>query len=504
MIRSVAYFLLKLWLAIVICALFSISQIISIVADPFSGKIVDVYADDNDDDDEVERVEDQVIARLIDSNYIVPHGMKMKKMKQFKRCKKKNKNGRKKKKKCNTQMQDFDLATFKITDPSMTIEQAIELLNQTGDYVYAEPDYMMHESAVPDDPFFSQQWALNSTHETDPDINAPVAWDITTGDSNIVIAIIDGGVDYTHPDLAANMWTNENEIPGDGIDNDLNGIVDDYHGYDAHNDDGDPMDDRGHGTHLAGIIGAVANNGIGVAGVNWNANMMAVKYLDQDGSGSISDAVDAINYVLDMKNRGVNVKVTNNSWGGSTYSQALSDAISALADADILFVASAGNNGDDLEQVVHYPASYQLPNILVVGMHTIANSIPSISNYGQSVVDISAPGTLIYSTALTNGASICQDPDLDGYSECTGTSMATAYASGVATLLAAHHSTDDVQDIINRIVRSNKPSFVTSIFVSPWQASISYRWDHRCSRSIKLSRINYLARKAFCRNTKTI
>ena len=467
MIRSMAYFLLKLWLAIAICALFSISQIISVVADPFFGRIVDVYADDNDDD-EVERVEDQVVARLIDSNYIVPHGMKMKKMKQFKRCKKKKKNGSKKKKKCNTQMQDFDLATFKITDPSMTVEQAIESLNQTGDYVYAEPDYMMRESAVPDDPFFSQQWALNSTHETDPDINAPVAWDITTGDSNVVIAIIDGGVDYTHPDLAANMWTNENEIPGDGIDNDLNGIVDDYYGYDAHNNDGDPMDDRGHGTHLAGIIGAVANNGIGIAGVNWNANMMAVKYLDQNGSGSISDAVDAINYVINMYDRGVNVKITNNSWGGRTFSQALSDAIGSLADKDILFFASAGNEVRDLEIFPYYPASYDQPNIMVVGMHGNVNQFIVDSNIGRSIVDISAPGENILSTALVTGASVCQDTDADGYSECTGSSMSTAYASGVAALVQSVYPDDTSSDIINRIIRSSKPSMVTTRFAIPW------------------------------------
>ncbi len=468
MIRPVMRFLLQIWFALTICAVFSITQII-ISVDSGSSSLLDVYADDND---RGKQVADQIIVRPINSSYTVPHGMKVKKSKRFKQCKNKKKwkkRWRKKwKKKCHTEMLDFNLVTLKIINQTMTIEQAIDALNQTGDYEYVEPDYLMHETAIPNDPLFSQQWGLNSTHETDPDIDAPLAWDMTTGDSNVVVAIIDGGVDYTHPDLAANMWTNDNEIPGDGIDNDLNGFVDDYYGIDTHNDDGDPMDDRGHGTHLAGIIGAVTNNGIGVAGVSWNTRIMAVKYLDENGFGSISDAIDAINYVIAMHDRGVNIKITNNSWGGRTFSQSLSDAIGALADKDILFVASAGNDVQDLEIFPYYPASYQQPNILVVGMHGTVNQFIVDSNTGESIVDISAPGEKIISTALVNGASVCQDTDADGYSKCTGTSMSTAYTSGVAALVKSLYPNDSSQNLIDRIVRSSKPSIVTTRFAIPW------------------------------------
>ena len=452
---------IRICLAIAVCALLLIIQTTST---NFSEVLsFDAYA--GDDNNEDMRIKDQVIARLVDSNYVIPYGMKMKKSNRFSQCKEKKKRN---KKKCNAQLVDFDLMTFKITDPLMTVEQAIDSLNKTGDYVYAEPDYLMQETAVPNDPLYSQQWGLNSPHETDPDIDAPSAWDITTGDSDVVVAIIDGGVDYTHPDLASSMWTNENEIPGDGIDNDLNGVIDDYYGFDAHNDDGDPMDDRGHGTHLAGIIGAASNNGIGVSGVSWNSSIMAVKYLDQNGSGSISDAIDAINYVIDMHDRGVNVKITNNSWGGRTFSQSLNDAISALADKDILFVASSGNDFSDLEFFPYYPASYKQPNIMVVGMHGDVNQLIIASNTGRSIVDISAPGENIISTALVNGASVCQDPDQDGYSECTGTSMSTAYATGVAALVKSIYPNDSSQDLIDRIIRSTKPSFVTTRFAIPW------------------------------------
>ena len=420
---------------------------------------------DSDDDHAGTYVKDQVIARPKSDSYTIPYGMKMKKMKHFFMC---NKNKKKKNKKCTSPDVNFDIMTLQISDPTMTPGQAITALNQTGDYEYAEYDYMIKENAVPNDPLFSQQWGLESTHETNPDIDAPMAWDITTDSSDVVVAIIDTGIDYTHPDLVDNMWTNVLETPGDGIDNDLNGVIDDYYGFDAHNDDGDPMDDRGHGTHLAGIIGATGNNGVGVAGIGWNANIMAIKHLGDNGTGSISDAIEAIEYVISMRERGVNVKVTNNSWGGTTYSQGLSDAIGALADQDILFVASAGNDVDDLQQTPHYPSNYKQSNILVVGMHDSVNSKVATSNYGEAVVDISAPGQNILSTALDSGATVCQDTNSDGYSFCSGTSMSAAFVSGVAALLSDTHQNDTYQDLIDRIVRSSKPSIVTTRFAIPW------------------------------------
>ena len=187
--------------------------------------------------------------------------------------------------------------------------------------LYAEPNYRVHTTQLPNDPRYSELWGLENLGQTggalDVDIDAPEAWDVTTGDHTLV-AVIDTGVDYTHEDLAGNMWVNAGEVPGDGIDNDGNGFVDDVHGYDFVNNDGDPMDDQGHGTHVAGTIGAVGNNGVGIVGVNWNAQILAVKFLDASGSGTNADAVRAINYATQM-----GARISNNSWGGNEpFSQA--------------------------------------------------------------------------------------------------------------------------------------------------------------------------------------
>ena len=208
---------------------------------------------------------------------------------------------------------------------------------------FFEPDATVETQRTPNDPDFDSLWGLNNLGQTggtlDADIDAAEAWNITTGSGQRIVAVIDTGVDYRHEDLAANMWTNLGEIPGDGIDNDGNGFIDDIYGYDFANNDGDPLDDNNHGTHVAGTIGAVGNNGIGVTGVNWNVQIMALKFLQADGSGTISAAIEAIDYAVEN-----GASISNNSWGfNGAPSQALHDAVAAARSQDHIFVAAAGN-----------------------------------------------------------------------------------------------------------------------------------------------------------------
>ena len=203
---------------------------------------------------------------------------------------------------------------------------------------------------------------MNNTGQSggvaDADIDAPEAWDISTGSHDVIIGVIDTGVDHTHPDLMANIWSNPGEIAGDGIDNDGNGFIDDMHGINAITSVGDPMDDQGHGSHVSGTIDAAGNNGIGVVGINHNVSIIGCKFLSASGSGSLFDALTCIDYFVDLKNNGINVRATNNSWGGGRFSQALSDAITSSEEANILFVAAAGNDAYDNDAQASYPSGY--------------------------------------------------------------------------------------------------------------------------------------------------
>jgi subtilisin family serine protease len=305
----------------------------------------------------------------------------------------------------------------------MTVEQAVARFRGDPRIRYIEPNFVVHASRAPNDPSLAQEWAMHNTGQTGgtagADIDALRAWDITTGSASVLVAIIDSGIDYTHTDLAPNIFFNTAEIPNNHIDDDGNGFVDDVRGWDFVNGDNDPMDDNGHGTHVAGTVGAVGNNGIGVAGVSWNVRLLPVKFLNSSGAGNVANAISAIEYATRM-----GARIMNNSWGGGPYSQALFDAIRAAGDAGALFVAAAGNESSDNDLTPSYPAGYVLPNVISVAATDANDQLATFSNYGATTVDLAAPGVDILSTARRGG-----------YILLSGTSMATPHVSGTLALI---------------------------------------------------------------------
>ena len=337
----------------------------------------------------------------------------------------------------------------------MTVEQALEKLNKTDGVLYAEPDYKVRAlSTFPNDPRFNDLWGMHNTGQTggtvDADIDAPEAWDISTGSSEIIVAVIDTGVDYNHPDLVANMWINGAELNGTpGVDDDGNGYVDDIYGYDFCNNDADPMDDHYHGTHCAGTIGAVGDNGEGVSGVCWNVRIMALKFLDAWGYGWSSDAVDCIEYSVQM-----GAKVLSNSWGGGPYSHSLKDAIDAAGEAGVLFVAAAGNDDVNNDVEPHYPSSYDCENIIAVLSTDKNDNKSGFSCYGLNTVDLGAPGSSILSCEPGNG-----------YDYHSGTSMATPHVAGACALVLSlnpwlHYA--EVKNIMLQTVDPTLPGLCVS------------------------------------------
>lgn len=328
---------------------------------------------------------------------------------------------------------------------STSVEEAIAKYSNNSLVEYIEPNYIISiDKTIPNDSSFNQLWGLNNTEQTggtkDADIDAPEAWDLETG-SKVLVGVVDTGIDYNHPDLANNIWTNPGEIAGDGIDNDGNGFIDDIHGYDFVNNDGDPFDDNSHGTHVAGTIAANGNNGTGVTGVSWSAELMGLKFLNSTGNGTIFAAIQAIEYATKM-----GVKMTNNSWGGGGYSQALYDAIAAAGEAGQLFIAASGNESNDNDANASYPASYDLDNIIAVASTDHNDDLSGFSNIGHTTVDLGAPGSAILSTTPGNT-----------YSTYSGTSMATPHVSGVASLLWSQFPEMSAAQVKDRILNSVDP-----------------------------------------------
>ncbi len=274
-----------------------------------------------------------------------------------------------------------------------------------------EPNYRVRIARIPNDVRFLELWGMNNAGQTggtvDADIDAPEAWDIATGvpdGSDVIVGVIDSGIDYLHPDLAGNMWVNPGEIPNNGVDDDGNGYADDVHGYDFYQDDGDPSDPAGHGTHCAGTIAGIGDNGIGVAGVNWRCKLMALRFLSAQGSGSTVDAIEAVNYGVAN-----GAKILSNSWGGGGYSQSLETAITDARNQGVLFVAAAGNSGVDNDSQPHYPSSYDVSNVIAVAATDDDDALASFSSYGAESVDVGAPGVSILSTVPTFRTLFAED-----------------------------------------------------------------------------------------------
>ncbi len=356
---------------------------------------------------------------------------------------------------------------------------------------YVEPNYILTgqgEPIIPDDPLFPLLYGLNNTGQSilgvpgtpDADIDAPEAWSITTGDFSVVVGVIDSGIDYTHPDLYLNVAIFQEEIPGalraavldldgdglisfrdlndpsnaafvtdlngnsiidagdlladpswaDGLDTDGNGFVDDLFGWDFFANDNNPLDEHGHGTHVSGTIGATGNDGVGVTGVNWDVQLQALRFLGPLNTGPLAAALSAINYATMMRQSGVNLRVTNNSWGGGGFSTSMRDAIAASGEADILFVAAAGNNNSNNDLSPFYPASYGLENMITVASSTNQDVRSGFSNFGVNSVDLAAPGSVILSTLPAFVSP-------SGYGFFNGTSMASPHVAGVAALVAS-------------------------------------------------------------------
>ena len=321
----------------------------------------------------------------------------------------------------------------------MSVEEALAKIRGDARIEYAEPNYYQYAIATPNDPDFSRLWGMNNTGQTggtvDADIDAPEAWDVSTGDT-VIVGVIDTGVDTAHVDLHANLWTNPGEIPNNGIDDDGNGYIDDMHGWDFVNNDNGPVDDHGHGTHTSGTVAAVGNNSIGVAGVCWKARIMALKFLDAGGYGNTSNAVLAVAYATKMKAR-----LTSNSWGGGGYSQALKDAIDSAGAHGILFVAAAGNNSSDNDAYPNYPCGYNSDNIIVVAATDHNDQMASFSNWGATTVDLAAPGVSVYSSLPG-----------DSYGYYSGTSMACPHVSGAAALVWSKYPNLTYLQVKGRIV----------------------------------------------------
>jgi len=321
------------------------------------------------------------------------------------------------------------------------LKQAQAKAAATGYFEYVEFDFVVRINRAPVDPFFTTNrlWGLRNRGEDGGasfvDIEAEKAWDITVGNKDVVVAVTDTGIRYTHRELVDNMWTNPAEVPGNRKDDDGNGFEDDVYGIGIVDGrrTGDPMDDDGHGTHVAGTIGARANGGGSHVGVAWEVKLMALRFLSAEGGGATSDAIVCIDYAITHK-----ADVINASWGGGSFSKSLFDAIARCGDSGIVFVAAAGNESNNNDARPAYPASYGLDNIISVAAIDRSGNMASFSNYGSSSVDVGAPGVRIWSSTAED------DTAYDAYD---GTSMAAPHVAGIAALLRAVNRRISFNDI---------------------------------------------------------
>jgi len=338
---------------------------------------------------------------------------------------------------------------------SLSVEEAVSRASADPRVEYAEPDYFVYATdTVPDDPKFvqGQMWGLSQAscqfcdpNQQSPNIDATKAWDITTGSDDVIAVVLDTGVDLQHEDLAANAWVNPSPGALPGFSNDING----WNFYNDSNQTFVSSSEDYHGTHVAGSLGAVGHNGIGVTGVAWHVKLMSLKFLGGPlGKGSTSNAVKGINYAIDMRNRGFNIRVINASWGGGGNSQALRDAIAAANTAGILFVCAAGNESNNVDDTPSYPSAFagSLPGTISVAAVDQSGNLASFSNYGHGSVSLAAPGVQIESTYPGNG-----------YTTLSGTSMSTPYVSGIAVLLWSHEPSLTAEQVKQRIVDTSQP-----------------------------------------------
>lgn len=321
-----------------------------------------------------------------------------------------------------------------ITD-GQSVTDALIKCNAQAEVEYAEPNYIYRTFVTPDDPRFSELYGMTI-------IDGPEAWDVQTGSQSVIVGVIDTGVDTGHEDLENNIWKNPGESgngkENNGVDDDGNGFVDDFRGWDFLNNDNNPFDDNQHGTHVSGSVGAEGNNGKGVVGVNWSVAIMPLKFLGADGSGTTDDAISAIIYATNM-----GAKVLSNSWGGGGRSQALEDAIKFANDHGVLFIAAAGNESSDNDRFATYPANYNVANVVSVAASTSSDGLASFSNFGQKTVHLAAPGNSILSTVPN-----------DRYARLSGTSMATPHVSGAMALVWAQFPSLTAMQVKNRVLGS--------------------------------------------------